>query len=102
MYFDYVGMKDDRLYGIINVNCDEKGFNKDDRNIKIIKFWGTSEKISVKTEISDYWAITSIIERKENSGYDGLVSDMVKGYSILSDSIQNKLSKKYIWEKLKE
>ena len=102
MYFDYVGMKDDWLYGIINVNCDEKGFNEDDRNIKIIKFWGTSEKISVKTEISDYWAITSIIERKENSGYDGLVSDMVKGYFILSDSIQNKLSKKYIWEKLKE
>lgn len=102
MYFDYVGMKDDWLYGIINVNCDEKGFNEDDRNIKIIKFWGTSEKISVKTEISDYWAITSIIERKENSGYDGLVSDMVKEYFILSDSIQNKLSKKYIWEKLKE
>lgn len=101
MYFDYVGFKDNRLYGIINLNCNEQGINDDTRNIKILKFWGTSEKISIKFERSDYWKITDAIERREKEGYRGLTSNLISQYELLSKPIHDKLSKKYLWEKLK-
>lgn len=102
MYYDYVGLKGNRLYGIVNINCDEKGFNQDNCNIKIIKFWGTAAKVFLKIETSDYWKITSLIERKEKSGYEGLTYNLTENYDILSPSVKEKLSKKYAWEKLKE
>lgn len=102
MYFDYVGMLDDKIYGILNINCDDKGFNKDDKNIKIIKFYGTVDKISLRTEVSDYVTITRLIEHKEKLGYSGLTNNLVNDYPILTANAKAKLSKKYVWEKLKD
>lgn len=102
MYFDYVGLKGDKLYGILNVTCDEKGFNKNNYHVKIIKFWGNREKISYKTEISSYYTITEIIEKKENLGYDGLTHNLIEKYDIFSKPVKDKLSKRYMWEKLKD
>lgn len=102
MYFDYVGMKDNRIYGILNISCDDRGLNKDDHNINVIKFWGTNEKISVKTETVDYWKITDIVDFKERTGYVGLTHNMISDFDFLSNTVKTKLSKRYMWEKLKE
>lgn len=102
MYFDYVGMLGNKIYGIVNINCDEKGLNEDNWNIKVIKFWGTPDKISLKAEVSDYWKITSLIEHREKLGYSGLTQNLINQYDILSDNAKNKLSKQYVWEKLKD
>lgn len=95
MNFDYLMRKGSIVYGAIEL-CDQEN----DRDIRILKFWGDLNKgIRNKVVRTTAFKVIEWLENKERQGYDYVNYDM--RYDFLGESIYHSLEQKYIIEKLR-